>query len=171
MHRETSSDDPRVVSNRTMDIVVALLFLGASAVVIADSTRLGFRWVENEGPASGYFPFYIAVMMAIASTVNLVSAVLGRSPDGDATFVSRRALGRVLAVLVPAVIYVGAVQYLGIYVASAGFIFIFMLLVGRERVPRALCVSLGVPLVLFFMFEVWFLVPLPKGPFETWLGY
>jgi len=53
MHRETSSDDPRVVSNRTMDIVVALLFLGASAVVIADSTRLGFRWVENEGPASG----------------------------------------------------------------------------------------------------------------------
>jgi putative tricarboxylic transport membrane protein len=171
MHRETHSDDPRVVSNRTMDIVVALLFLGACAVVIADSLRLGFQWRENEGPASGYFPFYIAVMMAIASTVNLVSAILGRTANGDATFVSRRALGRVLAVLVPAIAYVAAVQYLGIYVASAGFIFIFMLLVGRERVSRALGVSLGVPLVLFFMFEVWFLVPLPKGPFETWLGY
>lgn len=171
MHDETSSNDRRVVSNRTMDIVVALLFLGASAVVISDSLRLGFRWIDNEGPASGYFPFYIAVTMSIASMVNLVSAVLGRSPNGDATFVGREALGRVLAVLVPAVIYVGAVQYLGIYVASAGFIFAFMLLIGRENFLRALCVSVGVPLVLFFMFEIWFLVPLPKGPFETWLGY
>ncbi len=63
------------------------------------------------------------------------------------------------------------VQYLGIYVASAIFIFAFMLLVGRERLVRALCVSIAVPLVLFLMFEVWFLVPLPKGPFELWLGY
>ena len=147
MHRETSTDDRRVVSNRTMDIVVALLFLGASAVVISDSIRLGFNWRENEGPASGYFPFYIAVMMAIASMVNLVSAVLGRSSNGDAAFVGRRALGRVLAVLFPAIAYVAAVQYLGIYVASAGFIFVFMLFLGRERVLRALGVSLGVPLV------------------------
>jgi hypothetical protein len=171
MHPETSTDDRRVVSNRTMDIVVALLFLGASAVVISDSLRLGFHWRENEGPASGYFPFYIAVMMAIASTVNLMSAVMGRTANGDVIFVGRRALGRVFAVLVPAVIYVGAVQYLGIYVASAGFIFVFMLLVGREGLLRALGVSLAVPLVLFFMFEVWFLVPLPKGPLELWLGY
>ena len=171
MHPQSPSGDTRVVSNRTMDIVVALFFLAASAVVISDSIRLGFNWRENEGPASGYFPFYIAVMMAIASVVNLASAALGRSPNGEATFVGRRALGRVLAVLAPSIVYVGAVQYLGIYVASAGFIFVFMLLLGRERVPRALAVSLGVPLVLFFMFEIWFLVPLPKGPFETWLGY
>jgi putative tricarboxylic transport membrane protein len=25
--------------------------------------------------------------------------------------------------------------------------------------------------VLFMMFEVWFLVPLPKGPLEDMLGY
>jgi hypothetical protein len=171
MHHETSSDDRRVVSNRTMDIVVALLFLGASAVVISDSLRLGVQWRENEGPASGYFPFYIAVMMAIASTINLMSAVLGRTVNGDATFVGWRAFGRVLAVLVPAIVYVGAVQYLGIYVASAGFIFFFMLLVGREGFVKALGVSVAVPLVLFFMFEIWFLVPLPKGPLELWLGY
>ena len=171
MQPESSPGDPRLVSNRTMDIIVALLFLATSAVFIADSTRLGFRWIDNEGPASGYFPFYIAVMMAIASVGNLVSAVLRRAPGGDETFVGRSALGRVLAVLVPSVAYVGMVQYLGIYVASAIFIFAFMLLVGRERLVRALCVSIAVPLVLFLMFEVWFLVPLPKGPFELWLGY
>jgi hypothetical protein len=28
-----------------------------------------------------------------------------------------------------------------------------------------------VPLTLFMMFERWFLVPLPKGPLEAWLGF
>ncbi len=172
MHPEGSpGDDPRLVSNRTMDIVIALLLLGASAVVIADSTRLGFRWIDNQGPASGYFPFYIAVFMAVASIGNLVSAVLGRTAGGDETFVGRAALGRVLAVFVPAIVYVAMVQYLGIYVASAIFIFFFMMLIGKEKLVRSLAVSIAVPLVLFFMFEVWFLVPLPKGQFELWLGY
>jgi hypothetical protein len=25
--------------------------------------------------------------------------------------------------------------------------------------------------VTFFVFETWFLVPMPKGPVEAWLGY
>jgi len=171
MSHETPSDEPSLVSLRTMDIAVALLFLAASAVVIADSARLGFHWVDNEGPASGYFPFYIAVGMAFASTINLISAVLGRTANGDSSFVSKPAFNRVLAVLIPSIVYVGLVQYLGIYVASAAFILFFMLTIGRETLIKSLLVSIGVPVVLFFMFEVWFLVPLPKGPFELWLGY
>jgi putative tricarboxylic transport membrane protein len=171
MQPDSSRDDPRLVSNRTMDIIFALLFLGASAIFIADSTRLGFRWIDNEGPASGYFPFYIAVIMAIASIGNLISAVLGRAAGGEETFVGRAALGRVLAVFIPSIAYVGLVQYLGIYVASAIFIFFFMMLIGKEKFVRSLVVSVAVPFVLFLMFEVWFLVPLPKGPIELWLGY
>lgn len=163
--------DTHLVSNRTMDIVFALLFLVVSAVVITDSTRLGFRWIDNEGPASGYFPFYIAVMMAIASVGNLIGAVLRRTAGGDETFVGKAALSRVLAVFIPSIVYVAMVQYVGIYVASAIFIFFFMMLIGRETLVRSVAVSVAVPVVLFLMFEVWFLVPLPKGPFELWLGY
>ena len=96
-------------------------------------------------------------------------------------FVSMRPFGRVLAVLLPGIVYVGLiggvtigpleVPKLGIYVASAIFIFAFMLAVGRENVFKAGGVSVLVPLALFFMFERWFLVPLPKGPLEAWLGY
>jgi putative tricarboxylic transport membrane protein len=32
-------------------------------------------------------------------------------------------------------------------------------------------IALGVPLITFLVFEKWFLVPLPKGPLEAWLGY
>jgi hypothetical protein len=96
-------------------------------------------------------------------------------------FVALRPFGRVLAVLVPSFVYVALiggislgpvdVPGLGIYVASAIFILGFMLVVGRETILKSLGVSILVPIALFFMFEKWFLVPLPKGPLEMWLGY
>jgi hypothetical protein len=31
--------------------------------------------------------------------------------------------------------------------------------------------SVAIPVATFLVFEVWFLVPMPKGPLETYLGY
>ena len=172
MHgNENPEDEPRLVSNRTLEIAVSVFFLVMAAIVIYDSNRLGVLWQVNEGPASGYFPFYIAVLMSIASVANLLNAILGKTEGGDDTFVSVPAFKRVLAVLIPAIVYVAAMQFIGIYVASAIFIFSFMIILGREPVLKAIAVAVGVPLALFMMFEVWFLVPLPKGPFEAMLGY
>lgn len=172
MHgNDDSSDEPSLVSNRTMDIVVALFLLLISAIVIYDSARLGFNWRENEGPASGYFPFYIALILATSSIVNLLRAVLARGGAGSESFVSKPAFQRVLAVLIPSAVFVAAIQYLGLYLSSAIFIIAFMLILGRESILRAAVVGIGVPVVLFLLFEVWFLVPLPKGPIETYLGY
>ena len=43
----------------------------------------------------------------------------------------------------------------------------------RERAQtKALLLSWrAVPIALFILFEIWFLVPLPKGPIEDLLGY
>jgi hypothetical protein len=199
---DRSVREPTLVSMRTMDIVVALLFLLVSGIVLYDSIRLGFGWLEGEGPASGYFPFYIGLMMGVASVINLVRAVLRVEPGGEGIFVSVPALGRVLTVLIPTVVYValiGGVPFgwtvvipqevativgaqgplditvgiprLGIYVASSIFIFGFMSFVGRENFLKATGVAVTAPVLLFLMFEKWFLVPLPKGPLEAWLGY
>ena len=35
----------------------------------------------------------------------------------------------------------------------------------------AVAVAVAVPVLTFLMFEIWFLVPLPKGPLESFLGY
>jgi putative tricarboxylic transport membrane protein len=32
-------------------------------------------------------------------------------------------------------------------------------------------VAVGVPFVTFLIFERWFLLPLPKGPIEAYLGF
>jgi hypothetical protein len=74
-------------------------------------------------------------------------------------------------VLVPTAIYAGAVPYTGIYVASGLLILAFMRWFGGYGWIASAAVSLVVPIVTFLMFEVWFLVPLPKGPLETYLGY
>ena len=166
-----SRDEPGLVSNRTMDIVVALLLLVVCAIVIYDSMRLGYEWRENEGPASGYFPFYIAIILAFASVMNLLRALFSRGGEGSEPFVSKPAFMRVLAVLIPAFIFVAVVQFLGIYVASAIFIIGFMLILGRESIVRSLIVGIVIPVALFLLFEVWFLVPLPKGPVEALIGY
>ena len=75
-----------------------------------------------------------------------------------------------LAVLIPSIVYV-LIRYLGIYVASALFIGIFMRWQGKFGLVKIMLVSLGVSVCLFLMFEVWFKVSLPKGPLETMLGY
>jgi hypothetical protein len=180
MQDNDGADDGRpLATNRAVDILVALLLLGGCAIVIYDSARLGFSWREGEGPAPGYFPFYVAVILGISSLINLAGALRGRG--AGEIFVSARPFGRVLAVLIPSLVYVAligglslgpvTVPALGIYVASAIFIFAFMIVIGRENPLKALGVGIFVPVALFFMFEKWFLVPLPKGPLEAWLGY
>lgn len=155
----------RLISIRTMDIVVALLFLAASAVVITDSLRVGIGWQESEGPRAGYFPFYIGVIMAVSSTVNLVRAIFD-AKGAEKTFTTRPALRQVLLVLIPLIVYVVAVAFIGIYMASAVYMALFMWHFGKFRLWRGLVVGAGVSTVFYLMFEVYFIVPLPKGPVE-----
>ena len=99
-----ATGDPSVVRNRSMEILVALLFLVVAAIVIYGSLQIGAGW-RDDGPAPGFFPFYVAVIMACASLINLVAA-LQIPPEDNDSFVGRNALGRVLAVLLPSTIYV-----------------------------------------------------------------
>jgi putative tricarboxylic transport membrane protein len=171
MHEPNEADEVSLASNRTLEIAVAIALLAISSIIIYDSLRLGIGWAEGEGPRAGYFPFYIAVVLATASVAILIKAVLSGDGDLNQSFVSRQAFGRVLTVLIPAIGYVAAVQFIGFYAASAAFLLLFMRFVGGESLTRAVAVALGVPLFFFFMFERWFLVPLPKGPIEAILGY
>ena len=165
--QQTSDRD--VVSVRTVEIIVAVLFLIVAGVVVYDSNRIGFGWA-SDGPQAGYFPFYIGLLIAIVSIINLVQAIL--SPDlGRKAFVKQSQFRAVLAVLVPMAVYIAAIYVVGIYVASVLFIAVFMRWLGRFGWIKIVLVSLLVPFGLFLMFEVWFLVPLPKGPVEALFGF
>jgi hypothetical protein len=157
------------VSNRVMELLVAGLFIAAAALVMYDNWRIGARWGED-GPQAGYFPFYIGLIMFVSSAVTFGLNLTAR-PDGASSFVDRSQLRQVIQVFVPTVVYVLLIGPLGIYVASALFIAFFMWWLGKYPIHRIAPVAILIPLGFFMMFERWFLVPLPKGPLETALGY
>ncbi len=233
---DAEADGNPVVSTRTMDMAVALILLVGSIVFIFDSFRSGIGW-RDDGPAPGFFPFWVAALLAGASIMNLIRALADKGARDEAFVLDTQFL-RVLAVLVPTTLYVGAIggieigplkiPGLGIYLASAMFVAGFMamlsdaagdrmssrgalavgalvaaaglaaallwlvtkgnLSVAGFDVPYALiagivlvCLPFGamwktatlgpaVAMGLYAMFEVWFKVPLVKGPVEAMLG-
>ena len=154
-------------STRTLEIVTALIFLIVGSLVMWDSSRIGAGW-GADGPQSGYFPFYVGLLMNIASSINLVLAI--RSSKAE-SFVSRPAIKLVLAIFLPCLVYVAVMQWVGLYVASVVFIAVFMRWQGKFSIFKSVLTSVLVVVVLFVMFEIWFKVPLIKGPLEAALGY
>lgn len=242
MHDSPDDDQGEsLVASRTMDIAVALVLLIGSIVVMLDSIRSGIGW-RDDGPAPGFFPFWVTLILAGASAVNLIRAFADTAAASE-VFVYRLAFRRVLAVLLPTLAYVSAIDGvaigplktpgLGIYLASAVFIGGFMSMLSDRvtgsmgvRIGAALAVMLGnalvfaailtvlkltgstipvmgvlipipiafvlavvvaalpfggslgklftigpaVAITLYAMFEIWFTVPLVKGPLEALLG-
>ena len=172
MSDNNHSDDGKQhhgVSTRTVEIAVAAFTFILGTVVIIDSRRVGASWAED-GPQAGYFPYYIGIFLCLASVWTIWRALFS-AKDVAGVFVSHKKFRLVLSVFIPAMIYVAATYFIGIYVASALFIGAFMYWHGRFAWTKIIPVSLSVPVAVFLLFEVWFLVPLPKGPLETLIGY
>lgn len=170
---EEGRTDRAVGSTRAWEIAVAVGFLVFGGLIVWESRRLGAEWA-SDGPQAGYFPFYIGTLICIASIANLIAA-LNSGAKGDRAFVRWGQMKMILTVMVPSVIYVGLianpVYSLGIYEASVLFIAFFMRYLGRYGWARIAAVSIPTMFVFFLMFEVWFKVPLPKGPIEALFGF
>ena len=166
---QESENGRAIVSVHSMEIAVAVALMAFAAVVIVSNYLLGASW-GSDGPESGYFPFYVGIILFISAAAILVQQVVRRVRDGE-VFVQHKPLIRIFQILIPTIIYVILIAFAGIYVASAILIACFMVWLGKYRVITAVVISVGFSVALFFTFEVWFLVPLPKGPLETWLGY
>jgi Tripartite tricarboxylate transporter TctB family len=160
-----------VASNATVDAVTALICCLIGVVVILQARKLGAEWT-SDGPGAGYFPFYIGLVLAVCGAAICVQSLRRRGTDSG-TFVDSVQLKRVLSVLLPSVVYVGVIWVLGLYLASALFIALFMIVLGKYTPAKSVAVGVIVNVLFFFMFEVWFKVPLYKGTLDPlrFLGY
>ncbi len=166
---DTEPEDPPAASVRWPELAVAVLLMALAMLVIKDSLRVGIGWADD-GPRSGYFPFYIGWALLLSSAFVAASTLL-RWKRLTAAFVGREALSSVFAVFWPTVAYVGLIALAGIYAASVLLIGYFMRRHGKYGWLATAGVSVGVMLVFYVVFERWFLVPLPKGPIEAWLAH
>jgi hypothetical protein len=154
-----------------VESVVALLVVLLGVTVIVGSWKLGSGWT-SDGPGAGYFPFYIGCILCISGAGILVQGLMAKNKNHE-IFVDSVQLRRVLSVLLPALVYVVAVQFIGLYVASALYIALFMIILGKYSRVKSVIVAVCVVVLFFMMFEVWFKVPLFKGMFDPlrFLGY
>jgi putative tricarboxylic transport membrane protein len=155
-------------THRSVEIGVAVSMGVFALIVIAGSLQVGIGW-GAEGPQAGFVPFYVGLLILLSSAVNLFR-IWAEGP-GRRLFAEWGQLAKVMSVLVPTAIYVALIPWIGIYAASIVLIAVFMRWLGRYDWTLVAAISLGVPLVTFVIFERWFLLPLPKGPIEAYLGF
>ena len=168
---QAAAEERTGVPTFAVEAAVAALVILLGLVVLFGSRNLGSGWT-SDGPGAGYFPFYIGLILCISGAGTLYQALLGKKRNHE-IFVDGEQIRRVLSVLVPAAFYVLAIQVFGIYVASAVYIAGFMIVLGKFHKAKSVATAVIIAVLFFFLFEVWFKIPLAKGmlkPLE-FLGY
>src|SRR5262249_52409593 len=112
---------------RAAELITASVLMLLGGIVIFYACRLGCG-VGPDGPRSGFFPFWLALIMVVFCGIIFIQAAFDQTHK---SFVSREQLVPVLKVLLPAAAAVVLMQYVGLYVASAIYLGFFMRLVGH----------------------------------------
>lgn len=154
-----------MISRRTLETGTALLTAGFGLAVVISSLDNGIGW-SNAGVDAGTFPFLTGLIIVLGSLYNLGRGWL--TSAGIA--VTRTDLHRLAALFLPAAVFVALIPLLGIYLASAGYIFAVLVLPGHQTPLRALPLAVATPLALYVVFERMFQVSLPHGGLAAALG-
>ena len=163
------------VMRRTVEIWTAAAIALVGAVVISESLTHDVGWNET-GPGSGYFPFRVGLLLIAAAVVRLLQVRLKADTtsvmkaDTTSAFVTRAELSRSLSVLWPTMALVVAMIPLGCYVPSAAYLTWMMRRHGGYSWLLSAAYGAGVAVAFFLVFDLWFRVPLAKGPLEAALG-
>jgi len=151
----------------TAETITALVTLALGAAVVIGAREYGTGWNEG-GPQPGTFPFYVGLLVVAASAGNVFLA--WRKRRGDRVFLDAAQARRVAAFGVPLLAFVALSLTAGFYVATTLYLGGVMRIQGRYRWASCIAVAVGTSAFFFVVLEVWFKVPLLKGPLEAMLG-
>lgn len=151
---------------RAAEAGMALAAAAFGAVVVAGAMQHDVGWGPT-GPGAGYFPLRIGLLLIGFASLLALRQVLAAAPG---RFAEPGAKRRVAALLLPTAAFGAAIAPLGAYLPMM----LYLLWMGRRGAragwPVALLVAIGMPAVMFLLFETWLGVPLAKGPIEEALG-
>jgi hypothetical protein len=160
-------------SRRTLEIWTAAAAGVVGAIVIAESLTHDIGWNET-GPGSGYFPFRVGLLLVSAAIIRVLQVRLKAdttsTASGPAIFVTREELRRSLSVFWPTAALVVAMFPLGCYVPSGVYLAWMMRRHGGHGWLLSAAYGAAVMVAFFLIFDLWFKVPLAKGPLEGALG-
>jgi hypothetical protein len=152
------------VSRFAAETLTALVTLALGFAVVFGAREYGTGWT-TAGPEPGTFPFCVGVVVVAASVGNLVVAWL-RLRSG-AHFIDAVQARRIATFALPMLAFVALAMTLGFYVATTIYLAAVMRFQGGYRWLPSLAVALLTSAFFFVLLEMWFKVPLLKGPLEA----
>lgn len=150
-----------------MELIVAGGTALAGAVTAFGSLELGVGW--DNGPEPGYFPFYIGLLLILASIGNAVLTIVKMRGSAE-IFIEREQVMRLAGFFAPMVAFVAVTVFLGLYVGAILYLFFVAWRQGKYNPVISLLLGIGFAVALYVVFELVFKVPLHKGPLEHMLG-
>ncbi|OHV12843.1 tripartite tricarboxylate transporter TctB family protein [Kushneria phosphatilytica] len=156
------------LSRYSMEIMTAVLTGVIGVMVCAGAWQVGIGW-ENNAPASGYFPFYIGLLIVAGSVINLLRTLIQQRHRDD-VFLDRARTRSLSRFALPVIGFAVVSVLLGLYVGTTLYVLFAMRLQGRYAWWIAALTGIAVSVSFYLIFELAFQVPLLKGPLEGWLG-
>jgi len=155
-----------MVSGRSLEAATALITGAFGAAVVVSSLDNGIGW-SAAGVESGTFPFIVGLVIAAGSLFNLVQGWL----HARAVILGPSELRRLGKWFVPAAVYVGVIPLIGIYPASALYVFGTLAWHRRGSLLLPALAAIGAALALYLIFELTFQISLPRGALGTIIGF
>lgn len=147
---------------RTVEAVVSVLFFALAVLVMIEGVRLGSGW-DHQGPQAGFFPFWLAVLLAVGAVATFLQGVRMR---GEQHFIeSRQELVDLMQVSVPLALTVISIPWAGIYIATWLYVWFFAWWYGRFRWWSALLGSLAFAVALYFTLARGLKISMPSSMF------
>lgn len=160
-----------MISRRALELATAILTGSFGVAVVVQSLDNGIGW-SSEGVDAGTFPFLTGIIIVAGSLYNLARGVVPVATLASVPIaITSIELRRLAGLFVPAAIFVGAIPLLGMYLASAGYVFAVLAIPRHQSVARALVMAVATALALYVVFERMFQVSLPHGALAAALGF
>ena len=141
----------------------ALAVFAASAALFAATLGLHDNPLVPIGP--GYYPRIVLAISALLSVWVLVSEIL--SPSGKSAPAEKRNYAMVVTLFAVFGLYCGALPYIGFRLATFAYVAATNALLDAPKGPRGwgrvALVALLTTLVVYYVFEHYLLVLLPRG--------
>jgi hypothetical protein len=150
---------------RTAELLMALLMGAFSIYLMVKSTELPIGWIEEEGPGGGTWPFWLATIMLISCGGILFNWFRkhGRIATSTKTYIEAHVLGDVAAVAGALIITVALFSFIGIYGALPLFLIFYLRFMGKHSWSLTATLTVLIPVVIFYFFEITLKIILPKG--------
>jgi hypothetical protein len=155
-----------MVSRRSLETATAFLTGAFGAAVVVSSYGNGIGW-SSAGVDPGTFPFLIGLIILIGSLFNLVQGWL----QAREVVLRPGELKRLGMLFIPDAVYVGVIPLIGIYLASAAYVFGALAWHKRGAFILSGLAAIGTAVALYLIFELTFQISLPRGVLGDALGF